>query len=192
MLDTLTGLDTRLFFILNGSVVNPAFDGLFFLLTKKPILTAIAAAVWAFAFFVGSGRTRWFLLLGVIAFAADDLIVYALKNAFARVRPCHFLGGVRLITECPESYSFPSRHASGLFSLSVTLVLGLKRYRVPLLAAAFMVAFSRVYSGVHYPGDVLAGAFLGSAVAFAVYFIDRRYQPGFFGRIKNFITHREV
>ena len=81
----------------------------------------------------------------------------------------------------PATYSFPSGHATVSFACATVLALAVPRLRVPLYALAALISFSRVYVGVHYPFDVLAGAVLGVAIAIALRMLAealRRSEPG--------------
>jgi undecaprenyl-diphosphatase len=66
------------------------------------------------------------------------------------------------------THSFPSGHATVAFACATVLALAVPRLRVPLFVLAALIAFSRVYVGVHYPFDVLAGAVLGVGLATAL------------------------
>lgn len=66
------------------------------------------------------------------------------------------------------TYSFPSGHALVAFASATVLAAAVPRLRWPLLGLAALIAWSRVYVGVHYPGDVLAGALLGIALGLLV------------------------
>ncbi len=65
----------------------------------------------------------------------------------------------------PTSLSFPSGHSAVAFAFSTGVGSGLPVVAVPLHAAAGMVAYSRVHTGVHYPGDVVVGSILGTVLA---------------------------
>jgi undecaprenyl-diphosphatase len=94
---------------------------------------------------------------------------YALKAAFARVRPCSAVEGIRLVIPCPPSYSLPSGHAISSFAFIAPIMHLLRQIApgswrpYPFVLAAF-ICFSRIYLGVHYPTDVLAGAAVGAAI----------------------------
>jgi undecaprenyl-diphosphatase len=84
------------------------------------------------------------------------------------------------LLEAPSTYSFPSGHATVAFACATVLSLAVPRLRWPLFALAALIAFSRVYVGVHYPGDVLAGAALGILLATALRMLAgalRRSEP---------------
>lgn len=170
-------LDTSLFHFINGTLSNPFFDWL------MPILSG------------GNGAMRWFVLLIVAAFVAvlcfgnararlcalmiffvvalgDPLIVNTIKHGVARPRPCMVLPNVIERLGCTDSGSMPSAHAANWFAATMVAFLFYRRslrFTLPMLLVAIAVSFSRIYNGVHYPSDVLAGAILGAgyAVAFA-------------------------
>lgn len=72
------------------------------------------------------------------------------------------------LVSLPGTGSFPSGHATVSFACATVLALAVPRLRVPLFVLAALIAFSRIYVGVHYPFDVLAGAVLGYALARAL------------------------
>ncbi|NTU41818.1 MAG: phosphatase PAP2 family protein, partial [Nitrospirales bacterium] len=123
--------------------------------------------------------------LAVISFLLADWFGNEIKGLAQRVRPCNALEGVRTLAGCSKSYSMPSNHAANSFAYATALFfffrasvpLGWRIY--PLVLAAF-VGLSRVYVGVHYPTDVLAGALLGTVISPAVIgsfrFFRKRYQ----------------
>lgn len=108
---------------------------------------------------------------------AQALLVFTLKRMVARERP-HFADIRRIFLPAPTDFSFPSGHASGSFAFCVFLAIVLVRtartdeearrsraIAAGLLLFAFGVGLSRIALGVHFPGDVLGGALLGSAIA---------------------------
>jgi diacylglycerol kinase family enzyme/membrane-associated phospholipid phosphatase len=106
-------------------------------------------------------------LRGVLAIGATSaLINLPAKYLAGRRRPdLDLVPEVRRLARVPASTSFPSGHAASAFAFATAFGLEQRRARLPLLALAGTVAYSRVYTGVHYPGDVLVGAAIGSAVA---------------------------
>lgn len=131
-----------------------------------------------------SPRTRRFgaSLAGVITVTA--LVVFVLKSVIQRQRPYLVVPGVHpLVFEAPTDFSFPSGHAAGAFAfatfVAVVLVrrdatvsragsrLGRFGLALALVAAAFGIALSRCALGVHFPGDIAAGALLGATIGTA-------------------------
>lgn len=112
------------------------------------------------------------LLQLLFAVVVTAVVVFALKFAIGRTRPCYALHAGAWCTP-PTDPSFPSGHAAGSMAVAVTLARRAPtRAALLLLVAAAGVAWSRVVLGVHFPSDVLAGAVLGAGVAWTV---DRRW-----------------
>ena len=122
--------------------------------------------VAGFLALVGGREGRRGALTGLAAVGAASLVVnQPMKRAGARARPDWDALGVprqRRVRMMPSSTSFPSGHSASAAAFSVAVGDLLPAHRMPLRAAASIVAFSRVYTGVHYPSDVLVGAAVGA------------------------------
>jgi membrane-associated phospholipid phosphatase len=107
----------------------------------------------------------------VFAYGASE----AAKSLIQEERPCRAIG-TPVVAECPEigDWSFPSNHATTAVACAVTLTIIWRQVAKFVLPLAALMAFSRVFVGVHYPHDVVAGAMLGTAVAVLVMFAIRR------------------
>jgi undecaprenyl-diphosphatase len=103
-----------------------------------------------------------------VAILLAESVTGALKEWVERDRPPVVDPDPEPIMRLPETYSFPSGHATVSFACATVLALAVPRLKYPLFALAALVAWSRVYVGVHYPLDVLAGAVLGVALAIAL------------------------
>lgn len=94
-----------------------------------------------------------------------------LKPLVARMRPydyqlSHFGRTIHLLIRAPGDYSFPSGHTIASFEAAVVLMLHNKKWGIPALVVAVLIAFSRLYLYVHYPTDVLFSVILGTGIAF--------------------------
>ena len=98
----------------------------------------------------------------LVADAVAQLSTSAIKAVVPRARP----HGHAIVTE-PHTHSFPSGHAASSFACATVLAAFAPKLRWPLFVLAAAVAWSRVYVGVHYPLDVLAGALWGIALGVA-------------------------
>ena len=174
----LRGLDGWAFLLVNRSLQNPVCDVLMPILsTKRYILFPAAVAVMMLL--VWGGRRMWIVVaVGVAALVLTDLCTNLIKASLQRVRPCHVIPAVHLLTGCTRSFSLPSNHASNMFAIATVGWWGFRRYRWALFILAAGVAYSRVYLGAHYPADVLAGALLGMVVAWACARCASRIWPG--------------
>ncbi len=93
---------------------------------------------------------------------------FGLRQGIGRDRPPHRFPEPPPLVQTPVSDSFPSGHSAVAFACAALLAWLTPLPNVPLFGLAALIAFSRVYNGVHYPLDVLAGALLGLAVATAL------------------------
>jgi undecaprenyl-diphosphatase len=117
------------------------------------IFPAKTAAMW-----------RTWLAVGVSFLIVDDVV----KPFVERPRPFEVVPEVRLIDARPTSPSFPSGHAAMAVAGALSTARMLPPAALVLWPLAFIVAVSRIYLGVHWPTDVLAGALLGFLVAWFV------------------------
>jgi membrane-associated phospholipid phosphatase len=116
----------------------------------------------------GGRRGRRSAAMGLASLgAASSLVNLAIKPLGRRRRPDRVTERVPIArhVRMPASTSFPSGHSAAAFAFATGVGHSFPPAAVPLRALAALVAYSRVHTGVHYPGDVVAGALLGTAVA---------------------------
>ena len=141
--------------------------------SKPWFLTAAAMAA------VGGPQGRRAALTGVAAIGATSLLVnQPMKLAGERRRPQRTEWGVPETrwVGMPSSASFPSGHSASAAAFCVAVSAVAPQARWPLRAAAAVVGFSRVYTGVHYPGDVLVGAAVGAGLGKGVATVARHWR----------------
>jgi membrane-associated phospholipid phosphatase len=128
---------------------------------------------------VGGRQGRRAAADGVASVALTSAVVnLALKPLGARRRPDRELHDVPIARQVamPRSTSFPSGHAASAFAFATGVAADLPLAGIPLSAAAAVVAYSRVHTGVHYPADVIAGSVAGGSIApLSVALIRRRW-----------------
>jgi membrane-associated phospholipid phosphatase len=117
---------------------------------------------------VGGAKGRRAAVDGLASIAVTSAVVNAaLKPLGRRRRPDVIARGVPIArhVRMPISHSFPSGHSASAFAFAAGVAATQPATAVPLRALAGLVAYSRVHTGVHYPGDVLAGSLLGASIA---------------------------
>ncbi|TYP69156.1 phosphatase PAP2 family protein [Paenibacillus methanolicus] len=111
---------------------------------------------------------------GVIAVGVTVLCSRGIAHFYYRDRP-FVTHDVNLLLPHIESNSFPSDHASAAFAIAMMFCLFSRKIGLPYLGFAAIVSFSRIWTGKHYPTDVLAGMFLGIVLSIALYLLLNRY-----------------
>ncbi len=177
ILDTVQRIDEFLLWLLNVKLTAGFLDQFMPWITdpgnfKLPLLIGLVLLL-----VFGRPRDRWTILLCIVALAISNFFVESLKHTFERIRPCHEFDWVRTLRGCGRTYSMPSGHTANIFAVMGVLSVRYRRLRYPFLLFALLIGWSRVYVGVHYPTDVLAGIALGIGVAWVVLFSDRRLTP---------------
>ena len=162
LLHSLQQLDVSLFHLLNRSINNPVFDQVMPFITNEHHFVIPLIIIWFGLLIFGGKRGRVAAILLLFATISADLIAaQVIKPLVGRLRPCHALEHVRLLVRCGGKYGFVSNHAANMFASMTVLALFYWKYRWYFWSLAALIAFSRVYVGVHYPGDILGGTLLG-------------------------------
>lgn len=176
-MNTLLSLDHSLLFFINKSFTNNFFDFLFPLITDlhKNQVFIIIVLFFGFSSFFWNKKIFYVFFSLCIVLAINDLIGAQIKDFFIRPRPD--LAGLKVSLRSPHAGggSFPSNHALNIFCLATYITFYFPRLRYFLFSLAFLVAYSRVYCGVHYPSDVISGASLGymNGLIFSRYIFSR-------------------
>jgi undecaprenyl-diphosphatase len=132
----------------------------------------VAAVVLVFYFFFRTKIFRAPVISFVLARGLSEACYQIIKNLVHRPRPFMTIKGlVPLIT--PHGFSFPSGHATLAMAMAVVLSYHFPKVRVAIYILAVLVGFSRVYFGVHYLSDVMAGFVLGGLLGWLSLFLEK-------------------
>ena len=163
MIDIIIKIDKKIFTFFNSSIANPVFDIFFPIITNQDIW--IIPILFGIIILSIKGGTKGriasiVLIIGVIL--ADYSSAQIIKPYFQRLRPSHdILDQIRLLVPKGGRYGFVSSHAANMYVSATILGYFYSKQKRLFFTIAFLVAFSRVYVGVHYPADIVFGGFLG-------------------------------
>ena len=158
----MSDLDLALFRFLNGMLVAPWLDVVMPVVTHARTWRPLVLLLVLVLAFRRDRRHRLAALTIVLAMVLADVTAsQVLKPWIGRQRPCHALEGVRLLVSCGGRNGFPSNHAANAAALAAAMAVFFPRSLFVTLPLALLVAWSRIYVGVHYPADVLGGLLLG-------------------------------
>ena len=193
MIEWLETIDQSIVLFING-LHTPWLDEVMWLVSGKWIWFPLYYGMLYYAYRTfGPVHCLYFVLTMFAIIAMSDMVSsQIIKKLVARVRPSHHLilgPKLHFYEESPGNlyrggeFGFVSSHAANFFALAVFYGFALKsifpRVIYVLLGIACLVAFSRIYLGVHYLSDVVGGALIGSTIAFAVlhFFWSKRIVP---------------
>lgn len=172
-------INVELFYFFNHAFQNPVFDGILPIMTHFGgfrFLGVLLIVVLIYAHLKNKKTLKKITFLTLMAFLFSDIIVFILKHLFNEPRPFVSLENVHLLIDEKDPFSFPSGHTASTLSVVTFLVLNMKELskkyyksiNMMLILFAIIILFSRMYIGVHYPGDVLTGAVIGIGGALIV------------------------
>ena len=161
-----------LFNLINHGLQNPFLDiAIPFITHLGGFLTLLIAMILLIGYgkLTNRDNLKKIAIIALIALLFSDIIALALKNIIHEPRPFSIMNNVHLLVVENDPNSFPSGHATSVFSVVTVFVLNMrdlakKHYKIidcVLIIFAIVIGFSRIYVGVHFPFDVLAGAIIG-------------------------------
>lgn len=179
MFESLKSWDTAIFFFIN-SIHNDFFDFLMIWISNKYIWIPFYIFLSYLIIKQFGEKSVLIIIIAILMIvASDQLSTILFKDTIKRYRPTHNI----MIKDMVHTvygyrggqYGFISSHAANSFAIMTFILCILKRnykylwYILP--AYAIMIAYSRIYLGVHYPSDIICGALFGSIIAFIFYLI---------------------
>ena len=165
-------LEDKQAMIFLNNLGNSTFDPFWILVSEKWFWIPLYVIFLYFLYKNFNKKSLFYILLFVaLGITASDQIANIFKFGFERLRPCHdpSLEGLLREVKCGGKFGFYSAHSSNSFFVAtyLTMLLGKKIKQLPyfLFVWAAIVAYSRVYLGMHFPGDIIVGAIMGILLA---------------------------
>ena len=176
-MESLIELDKALLVFLN-SLGNVSFDFIWLIITdkKSSIPLYIFLLIYTYKKLSNHNFLKYLLVVFLLILFTDQISGF-FKEYFERLRPCHDINFADLIripgNYCGGKYGFFSAHSSNSFALSTFfgfIFLKSNKYILPLLYLfSFLIAYSRIYLGVHFPLDIIFGVFFGVLLGWCFY-----------------------
>lgn len=176
-------IDRKLLHWFNETIRNKYLDKFMYYVTNLGGAWFTTGSMLAL-FIFGKNKLRLIGLEGIASLSLSQVFVQILKRALERERPYNRFDSINAFNIILKDYSFPSGHTTASFSIAITLALNFPHMAILAILIAIIVGISRMYLGVHYPTDVLAGTALGVISAFIVHFQIIGYLERFLSYIR--------
>lgn len=168
--------DQQVFLFLN-SLNSPFWDKVMHVMSMITVWVPLYLAILVYLGYRYERKFLIILVFIVLAVTLTDQTALLIKNTVHRLRPCHepSLSGLIHLADnrCGGLYGFVSSHAANSFNVALLSLLFIRKrwYSISIIIWAAIVGYSRIYLGVHYPGDVLCGSILGALIGWGIYIL---------------------
>ena len=172
-LNLLKSWDQNLFLFLNG-MHNPLWDYSMTLFTLTPIWLIFYVTILAIIVKKHGKKSLFIFFAIALMILCADQFSGILKHTVQRLRPSNdpaFSQLVHIFFKKGGQFGFVSAHAANTFAIATftSLLFRNRKYAMFMFPWAIMISYSRIYLGVHYPGDVICGALLGAVVGYGIF-----------------------
>ncbi|PTT15272.1 phosphatase PAP2 family protein [Flavobacterium sp. HMWF030] len=185
MLERIKEFDTELLIYLNG-LGSETYDKLWLVITNQFYWTPFFLVLFYLIYKkLGGKQTLYLLLFIAVLITFTDQVTNLFKYTFQRPRPCNNpeINTIIRVVQTRTSYSFFSGHAANTMAVATFLFFVLRRY-FKYLGFLFLwpliFAYSRIYLGLHYPGDILTGYFFGALFGSLLHLVYKKLKPQYF------------
>jgi undecaprenyl-diphosphatase len=194
-LEKIIQLDRELLVYLNG-LGSETFDPFWLFITKQLHLTPLFLFIFYLLYKKVGGKN---LLLIIVSLAVlitfTDQFTNLVKNSVQRLRPCNDeeLKNIIRLVKTSSSYSYFSGHAANSMASTVFVYMIFKKYykyAISLFLFPLIFAYSRIYLGLHFPGDVLSGYTVGATLGYIFYNLYQRVLVKYFPQLLQDSTNR--
>ena len=178
MLNSIQKLDQILFLLLNRDLANPVLDVVMPFITDLDNWRIPIILIWLGLMIFGGkkGRIAGFSII-ILVTLSDQLSASVIKPLVHRIRPCYpdqFIQGGRFLIGMKKSLSFPSNHAANMGAMATYFSVKYPKTRWGFIAVALIISYSRIYVGVHFLTDVLAGLLLGFGCGWLILYLEQK------------------
>lgn len=196
IINTLNLWDTNLFLFING-IHASFFDGIMFAISAKLTWVPLYIAALYVVIKKWKRESVWVILALVLCIViADQVSSGFIKHAVQRLRPSHaedLKGMVHLVKGYGGGmFGFVSSHAANSFGFALlsSILFKNRKYTFVIFGWAALLSYSRVYLGVHYPGDIFGGMIVGVLAALICFFAIKKLRPSIL-KLQNNISQAE-
>ncbi|PFI79105.1 undecaprenyl-diphosphatase [Bacillus cereus] len=175
MLDSIISIDNEMFYYINEYVKKSFItDKIMIFLAEYAqfIFPLLLTVLWL----TNKRKSRIVTLQTTLAFGCSFILIKIIKVFSYRDRPFVSHLDINQLVEHSINSSFPSNHATSAFVIATTIFLFYKRLGIVCLSLSFGIAFSRIWVGVHYPLDVIAGIIFGISISVLFHFIFLKFS----------------